>query len=238
MDHRCQLVRPPGTGKSCQASISSKPLFIKVALSTEILAPMNQFGVRPPPGWASPSPSVRASSLGTDRRSRSARHGPRAPAGRSRSIARWPSAPNRRAATWLHSADSDRATVHRAHTSASLLASAMRAPCPAAAHTGGKPALPTIAATTHSTGRVAASIRASRPDATPTPLPSRASTRAAWAPFVGDHRKVGWNSVARRRPGQPRLDGPSPCRPSNAPDRSARTFRVETGPRTRSPPGW
>ena len=39
-------IRPSGTANSRLASISSSPLFISVALSTEILAPMAQFGWR------------------------------------------------------------------------------------------------------------------------------------------------------------------------------------------------
>ena len=67
-----------------------------------------------------------------------------------------------------------RITTAPAQTSVSLLARPMTAPRLIAARVGSRPAAPTIADITHAAGRAAASITAARPAATSTPVPARA----------------------------------------------------------------
>ena len=66
-----------------------------------------------------------------------------------------------------------------AQTRHSLLASATTVPRRIAASVGASPAAPTIAAMTHSAGKLAASVSASAPAAAVTPVPERPSLSAA-----------------------------------------------------------
>ena len=166
------------TPKRTWASISSSPLFIKVALSTEILAPIDQLG------WRIACSGVTAAMRSADQ----VRNGPPEAVKVIFSIAwLWAKSSNWNAAlcsestgisTPRESAAARRKTSPAA-TTHSLLASATIAPRFAASSVGAKPAAPTIALTTISEGRCAASITASVPASTSTPVPvsSSASSR-------------------------------------------------------------
>ena len=174
-------IKGSGMANRWCASISSRPLFIKVALSTLILAPMRQFG------WRTASAGVAwriASSV-------AARKGPPEAVRISRSTSS-----NRAAARhWkmaLCSESTGRSAVPEASTARirrgpaqtrhSLLASATIRPFPMAAIVGARPAAPTMAAIVQSTGRAAASTSASAPPAASIPLPARRSLRSGRRP--------------------------------------------------------
>ena len=162
--------RSGGILNSRIASISSSPLFIKVAQSTVIFSPMVQLGwrrasarvfaaisyrLRPKKGPPEQVSSSRFTSppAGSARRSRQPwRHWKMAECSLSTGII---SAPYFRAAS---------ITSSPAHTSVSLLARAIRLPASMAAIVGQRPAIPTTAVTTVSlSGSDAARRRPSRP---------------------------------------------------------------------------
>ena len=169
-------IRSGGTPKSQCASITSSPLFIIVAESTEILAPIDQLG------WATASPGVMAPNVAPSR----SRNGPPEAVRISRSTApagsptkHWnraecsestgtTTAPERAAAA---------STKAPATTSDSLLASATVRPASTAASVGASPAAPTMAATTTSASTAPSWRTASAPAWTSTPVPASASLR-------------------------------------------------------------
>jgi hypothetical protein len=153
-------------------------LFIMVAESTEILAPMSQFG------WAIAWAGVTCAMAVTSY----SRNGPPEAVRMIRSTLSVRSKSN----TWKIALCSEstgssvaplfstsRSIRSPAQTRHSLLASATAAPRRTAASVGPSPAAPTIAAITQSAGRSAASISASSPAAASIPLPASASLRAA-----------------------------------------------------------
>ena len=91
-----------------------------------------------------------------------------------------------------------------AETRHSLLASATRAPCEAAANVGRSPAAPTIAAMTQSAGSSAASTSAAAPPAVLMPVPAKRFPELAQAGFIADHRELGVVAAGevRRVPGR------------------------------------
>jgi len=169
---------------SQQASMTSRPLFIIVAESTEILRPMAQLG------WAQASSGVTAASVSGARR----KNGPPEPVSRMRSTPS-PASPFGRAggrhwkmALCSLSMGSSVAPPARAAaitrppamTRASLLASRMRLPARAAASVEVSPAAPTMAAMTASTAAAAAAFsRPSRPASTRVARPWASTRRAS-----------------------------------------------------------
>ena len=154
------------TEKRCIASINSRPLFIIVALSTEILAPMLQLGWRTACSGVTSSSSARAFP----------RKGPPEPVSRilcsspgARPIRHWKMAECSES-TGMISAPLSRArciTSVPAQTRVSLFARAMRFFSSMAASVGRRPTAPETAVTTQSlSASVAASIRPSMPEPT------------------------------------------------------------------------
>ena len=186
---------------SRQASMSSRPLFISVAESTEILRPIFQRGCAQ--AWSGVTRRELCARGSQERAARRgeqhtthASHGsgpPRArPAGTGRSRCarcRSGSASRRRPAP-------RQAAVHQPTTSDSLFASSTRLPARAAASVDGRPAAPTIAAITASTSGDAATSASAR-RRTPPRVASPASaqpglelTRARRVCEHGDTRTV------------------------------------------------
>ena len=166
-----------GSRKMWWASMISSPLFIIVAESTEIFAPMFQVGCAT--AWTGVTCAIAARS--------SVRNGPPDAVRITRSTA------SRRAKsnTWKialcsESTGSKVPPPNRississgpAQTRHSLLARATMAPRRAAVSVGSSPAAPTIAAMTHSAGRRAAATTASRPASMRRPVPANAFFRA------------------------------------------------------------
>ena len=156
-------MRSGSTPKSHLASIISKPLFIIVALSIVILAPISQLGCF----RARAAVTFANSSMGVVRK------GPPEAVRRILSMA-LPSSPTKHWKIALCSLSTGRIGARcftassvmnsPATTSVSLLASAMVFPASMAATVGRSPAKPTMAVTTTSTsGRLAASPMASAP---------------------------------------------------------------------------
>ncbi len=183
---------------SQRASITSSPLFIRLAESTEIFLPITQLGC------ATACAGVAAAMASADR----VRNGP--PEAVSHSAftpACWKSPLKSRGSAWkialcsesIGSSSAPLAAMASMNswpetTRVSLLASRMRLPACAAASVAGRPAAPTIAAIRVSTsGAVATSVRASAPSSTvdrasplrqparagPPPQPVRSSPRSA-----------------------------------------------------------
>src|SRR5579883_2492025 len=176
------------SAKRKQASISSSPLFMRVAESTEIFRPITQLG------WAQAASGVAAAIASAPQ----SRNGPPEAVSRIRrtpfgvSPVREPAGRHWNMALCSLSIGSSVAPLERAAcinsgpdmTSDSLLASNRRLPARAAASVERKPAAPTIAAMTHSaSGSVAISVSAPAPAMMRVPLAvapsSRASSRAA-----------------------------------------------------------
>ena len=154
------------TEKRCMASTNSRPLFIRVELSTEILAPMLQLG------WRTASSGVMASSSSR----RLPRKGPPEPVSRiflsspaPLPVRHWKMAECSESTGTISAPFSFARAMTRspAHTSVSLLARAMRFFASMAARVGLSPTAPDTAVTTQSLSeRVAASIRPSMPEPT------------------------------------------------------------------------
>ena len=202
-----------GTPNSQCASITSRPLFIIVAESTEILRPIDQFGC------AHASSGVTAPNCASGR----SRNGPPEAVSRMRRtprlrgiarVARGQALEDRVVlAVDRHAASRRPPAAARMNsappiTSASLFASRMRLPARAAASVGESPAAPTIAASTVSTSpSEAAAARPSGPASTRvgkrSPARSTASARAAStsssAAIVGRKRRHSAASFAALR---------------------------------------
>ena len=154
------------TAKRCMASINSRPLFIMVALSTEILAPMLQLGCFTACSGVTSSSSRRAFP----------RKGPPEPVSRIflsspffLPIRHWKMAEcSESTGTISAPFSSARAiTMSPAQTRVSLLARAMRFLWSIAAKVGRRPTAPETAVTTQSlSSMVAASIRPAMPEPT------------------------------------------------------------------------
>src|SRR5688572_8731937 len=188
-------IRSGGSANKWLASISSRPLFMSVAESTLILAPIAQVG------WRSASSGRMWSQVS---RGRSRNGPPEAVSTSRRTSSRRPP----RSAWWratcslsigrmrVPRALASRVSSRPAATSDSLLASARSLPASSAACTGRRPAAPTIAATTRpAPGWVAASSRPVSPTASRTPGGSSPRTAAA-APASTSATRSGWNSRA------------------------------------------
>ena len=135
-----------------RASMTSSPLFIIVAESTEILRPIAQVGcAQACSGVMRAKPSAGSVRNGPPEAVRMMRRSPgavspmRVPAGRHWKMALCSLSTGNSVAPWRRTASS---TSCPPITSDSLLASKMRLPAFAAASTGGKPAAPTMAAMT------------------------------------------------------------------------------------------
>ena len=159
-------IRSTGRSNSQRASITSKPLFMSVAESIVIFAPMSQFGCASAcSGVAAASASALAFRKGppeavsqilrTPRERRDRRDTARSR--RARSRAAGAARPERRASS---------STSGPPVTSTSLFASATSRPSRSAATTGSRPTLPTSAPIRRSASWVAASSSPSRPHTT------------------------------------------------------------------------
>ena len=177
--------------------MTSRPLFISVAESTEILRPITQFGCAQACVGRDRRRASRRRACGTGRRTRSARCGARrrrragSRAGRHWKIGvvlavdRQQLGAARRAPR--------RRTARRAMTSASLFASSRRLPARAAASVDASPAAPTIAAITVShVGQLRDFARA--PARRRTRVGDRAARKASrsarFARCIGEHREA------------------------------------------------
>ena len=173
----------------------SSPLFIIVAESTLIFAPIDQLGC------ATASAGVAASSCACDH----VRNGPplavsvifatssiRFPA-RHWKIALCSESVGKSVAPCRATAS---ISTSPAETSASLLASAIVPPRSTAAITGARPAQPTIAATVMSTGRAAASASACLPPAAAIPLLPSAARSSGRQPSSPTTASFAPNSIA------------------------------------------
>ena len=162
------------------ASISSSPLFIMVAESTEIFAPITQLGCAM--AWRGVT-----SAISTSER---VRNGPPEAVRISRSTLS-PRSPRNAWKIALCSESTGSSTAPLACTSSSrslpaqtsdsLVARATMAPRRTAASVGPSPAAPTIADITHSAERSAASFSPSGPEAASIPDPASASLRGRYA---------------------------------------------------------
>ena len=180
----CEGVRP----NSRHASMSSRPLFMSVAESTEILRPMTQLGwAHAASGVTSASASLGVSRNGPPEAVSSTRVTPggatplTAPAGRHWKMALCSLSIGSSVAPEAFTAEINRGP---AITSDSLLASSSRLPARAAASVERSPAAPTMAAITQSTsGRSASSSSAALPASTrvPSAAPSRSARSSAAA---------------------------------------------------------
>jgi len=172
-------MRSSVTSNKCRASMISRPLFIIVALSTEILAPMFHFGCLT--ACSGVTVAMKARSRPRNGPPEAVSNSRRTPPGRLKSK-HWKiaecslSTGNNSAPPRLAKA----VTSSPAQTRTSLLAKAMRAPRSIAAHTGGNPAAPTMPATTMSVGRRAASATASAPAVTSIPVPAKRSRNSPY----------------------------------------------------------
>ena len=177
------------TPNSRCASISSSPLFIMVAESTEILRPMLQFGCAQ--ACSGDTSRMRSTVPGAKRAARcgeqDATHAGALQRGRRRSRAPAAGTGRRRCARCRSAGPWPRPRGRRsrtgpAMTSASLLASRMRLPARAAAIVASSPAAPTMAATTVSTSGCAATCAsASGPCTICVRAPGRAQQRGEFA---------------------------------------------------------
>ena len=170
--------------------MTSRPLFIIVAESMLILAPIDQTG------WRSAASGV-AFAISSVLR---VRNGPPDVVSTIFSTAsRLPSASAWKIALCSESTGSSVAPASRtarsitspAQTSASLLASATIAPRRMAASVAARPAAPVIAAMVQSAGSAAAATTCSGPAATSIPVPASASRRRGIAGRIGNHRPLG-----------------------------------------------
>ena len=154
------------TPKRCMASTNSRPLFISVELSTEILAPMLQLGCATACSGVTPSSSSRFFP----------RKGPPEPVSRilcsspfPLPVRHWKMAECSESTGTISAPFSFARAMTRspAQTSVSLLARAMRFFASIAASVGRRPTAPDTAVTTQSlSSSVAASIRPSMPEPT------------------------------------------------------------------------
>ena len=175
--------------------MNSSALFIRVALSMEFLIPMSQFGCAA--AWAGVTTAISLRDA--------VRNGP--PDAVIVSFSRdLPSPSAWKMPLCSESTGSTRAPVRAAserisfppQTMLSLLAIATSVPCRTAASVDASPADPTIAASTRSQGRVAASMIASSPPAVSMPVPARRSLRSASLLSSAMTAMSGRNSIAWR----------------------------------------
>ena len=178
------------------ASTNSRPLFIRVELSTEIFAPMLQLGWRTASSGVMPSNSSR----------RLPRKGPPEPVSRilcsslsPRPIRHWKMAECSESTGTISAprALARAITISPAQTRVSLLARAMRFFASMAARVGFRPTAPDTAVTTQSlSARVAASISPSMPLPTRMPVSATAVLKAFAASSSYTATKDGWKSLA------------------------------------------
>ena len=176
------------------ASMNSRPLFIMVAESTLIFAPMLQFG-----WWTAISGvTSRVSSRVQPR------NGPPEPVSRilcsspSRPVRHWKMAECSESTGTISAPHSlaRRMTMSPAHTSVSLLASAMRRPFSMAASVGRRPTAPDTAVTTAS---VSESTAASHRAFSPLPTAMSVSASAMRSALAAVSSVTATNAGCRRR---------------------------------------